>query len=208
MALTMPSHSIHHSPNARFTADAARSVDVRGQLKGKWSDPGVPHRGWDCVTVEELDELATCEMCESVKIRYSHRMRHPDYDTELIVGCVCAEHMEGDDLGPRARESRLRKTSASRRKWLSRKWRVSPPGSSHLRTRDGFRVLVWHHGPHWSGEVRDLRFEREIAFQFHEPEGSAKIAAFDILQTLKREPWNKIACARKSSDDPAECLVA
>jgi hypothetical protein len=37
---------------------------------GKWAQPGVPHRGWTCINVEDLGEpLHTCEMCEVMVVR-------------------------------------------------------------------------------------------------------------------------------------------
>lgn len=31
---------------------------------GKWAEAGVPHRGWKCLDVIDLDDnLATCQMC-------------------------------------------------------------------------------------------------------------------------------------------------
>ncbi|GHV93821.1 hypothetical protein AGMMS50293_01410 [Spirochaetia bacterium] len=41
--------------------------------KGKWSEPGVPYKGWTCIDVEDIEEpCLTCEMCESQLIRYVH----------------------------------------------------------------------------------------------------------------------------------------
>jgi hypothetical protein len=58
---------------------------------GKWREPGVPHRGWSCVDVEDLGQPdATCGMCEVQVIRYVHTLEHPDYPEALHVGCVCA----------------------------------------------------------------------------------------------------------------------
>ena len=38
---------------------------------GKWSQAGVPHKGWIWVDIEDLGEpSATCEMCETQEIRY------------------------------------------------------------------------------------------------------------------------------------------
>jgi hypothetical protein len=76
--------------------------------RGKWSQPGVPRRGWTCVGVEDLEEPSElCGMCESVQIRFVHLMEHPDYAETLGVGCICAEHMEQDYIGPRLREKKL-----------------------------------------------------------------------------------------------------
>lgn len=75
--------------------------------RGKWSEAGVPKKGWTCVGVEDLEEPSQlCEMCDSAKIRYAHIMEHPDYPGSLQVGCVCAELMEEDYKRPREREKR------------------------------------------------------------------------------------------------------
>lgn len=35
--------------------------------RGKWSEATVPHKGWSCVGVDDLEEPSqVCEMCESV----------------------------------------------------------------------------------------------------------------------------------------------
>src|ERR1051325_4981142 len=91
---------------------------------GKWSEPNVPHRGWTCVNVEDLGELLqVCEMCGSAEIRYVHFMRHPDYEGDVGVGCVCAEHMEEDCTGPRLREKALRSRVRRRLTWNDRIWK-------------------------------------------------------------------------------------
>jgi hypothetical protein len=58
-------------------------------MSGKWEIPGVPHRGWTCVDVEDLGAPdAGCEMCEVMEIRYVHYMQRPTYAEELAVGCI------------------------------------------------------------------------------------------------------------------------
>ena len=55
--------------------------------RGKWSEAGVPHRGWICVDIEDLGEpQMVCEMCESRRIRYVHHMQHPQFREVLAVG--------------------------------------------------------------------------------------------------------------------------
>src|SRR5262245_50790777 len=93
---------------------------------GKWREPGVPHRGWTCVDIEDLGEPShTCEMCETMVVRYAHAMTHPDYPEELRVGCICAGHMEEDLIGAQRREATFKARQARRAKWLTRQWRVS-----------------------------------------------------------------------------------
>ena len=71
-------------------------------MSGKWSQVGVPHERWTCVSVEDLVAPdAICEMCETKEIRYVHHMEHPDYWESLSVGCICAANMENDYEAPR-----------------------------------------------------------------------------------------------------------
>ena len=107
---------------------------------GKWSQPGVPHIGWTCVGVEDLEQPSElCAMCESTQIRYVHTMEHPDYPETLCVGCVCAENMEQDYLRPRLREQNLRSKSRRRKTWIKRNWRTSAKGNLYLNT-EGYNL--------------------------------------------------------------------
>ena len=50
---------------------------------GKWSEQGVPHKGWRCIDVEDLGEFdSVCEMCDTQEIRYVHYMQHSDYEDD------------------------------------------------------------------------------------------------------------------------------
>lgn len=110
--------------------------------RGKWSQPSVPHKGWTCSGVEDLEEPSmTCEMCESVEIRYVHHMDHPDYPITLQVGCVCAEHTEEDYTAPRKRERFLRAIARRRGTWKRRRWRTSFDGTMSLNT-EGYRLSL------------------------------------------------------------------
>src|SRR5665647_1546165 len=101
--------------------------------RGKWSQAGVPHRGWTCVDIEDLGRpLRSCEMCESQIIRHVHFMEHPDNPEVLEVGCICAGHMEGDLVAAERREAGMRSRAGKRSRWLSRKWRVSAKGNDWL----------------------------------------------------------------------------
>src|SRR5216684_2441074 len=110
---------------------------------GKWSQPGVPHRGWQCVGIEDLEEPSElCGMCESVTIRYVHFLDHPDYPETLGVGCICAEHMEQDYVGPRLRKKILRSKARRRKTWAERSWNSSAKGNLYLNT-EGFNLTVF-----------------------------------------------------------------
>jgi len=123
---------------------------------GKWSQPGVPHKGWVCVDVEDLGRPdAVCEMCEVIEIRYVHKMEHPDYPNELSVGCVCAEHMEDDYVGPREREKRLRDRARRQRTWHRRQWwRASLSSDSWYLNTEGFHLTVYPTYSGWQVQVK------------------------------------------------------
>lgn len=79
------------APTHSALADREKTVETTSRATGKWSQPGVPHKGWTCLDIEDLGEpSATCEMCEAQEIRYVHHMEHPNYSGSLGCGCVCA----------------------------------------------------------------------------------------------------------------------
>ena len=160
------------------------------RTNGKWSTPNVPHKGWSCVNVEDLEAPdAVCEMCETQEIRYVHYMEHPDYRNILGVGCVCAEYMEQDYKGPRRRESLLRNSAQRKRGWLSREWRTSQKGNSYIRT-DGFNITIFlNRNGTWTWCLADLQTDRkEYSSGAFSTENEAKLGAFDRMISLKRPP--------------------
>lgn len=111
--------------------------------RGKWSDAGVPHKGWTCVDIDDLEAPnEICQMCEDKEIRFVHYMSHPDYPHTLGVGCVCAEHMESDYVRPKERERRLRSLARRRKTWFDREWRENAKGNLTMRT-EGFFIRIF-----------------------------------------------------------------
>jgi hypothetical protein len=158
------------------------SAELGHTDRGKWSQAGVPKRGWSCVGVEDLGEPSQlCEMCESIEIRYAHYMEHPNYPEVIAVGCVCAEHLEQDYIRPQERERRLKSAARRRKNWTTRKWKVSAKGNSYLNT-DGFNITVVQRANAWRLIVSNRetgtaqRGRRDYA-----TEEAAKVAAFDAL---------------------------
>ncbi|MEA2898149.1 MAG: hypothetical protein QOJ84_3764 [Bradyrhizobium sp.] len=156
-------------------------------MVGKWSQAGIPHKGWSCVGVEDLGAPeATCEMCETQEIRYVHTMHHPDYLTELGVGCICAERMEDDYLRPRQREKALRSAAGRKKRWLSRAWKVSARGNPFINT-DGFNITIFHNADDsWGGRIEERETGRSVVSKRkYQSEDAAKLAAFDGMVFLK-----------------------
>jgi hypothetical protein len=163
-------------------------------MSGKWSVPGFPHKGWTCISVEDLEAPdAVCEMCETQEIRYVHHMQHPDYLGVLEVGCVCAEHMEENYEAPRRREQNLRNASRRRSRWLGRKWKTSQKGNPYINA-DGFNIIVFQRADGgWGGRIEDRATTQSImSRRRYETENQAKLAAFDTMIFLKNEKgWDR-----------------
>src|SRR4051794_10583946 len=108
-----------------------------------WKIPGMPHRGWECIHVVDLnpDELpaeevdyATCEACGQHPIRFVHTIVHDAWPCGLDVGRVCVEHLTGDYVNPRLREGELKRKAAARRGWAKKPWRTSANGNTWMKT--------------------------------------------------------------------------
>lgn len=158
------------------------------QRRGKWSEPGVPHKGWTCIEMDDLgsENMRTCEMCETREIRYAHTMTHPDYRGPLAVGVVCAGHMEEDPQGATNRERLLRNRTSRRERWPHSKWKVSQNGNEY-RNHAGYSCLVkeWPQG--WQLMIRPLPEGEWIRGKkrFASAE-EAKLAGFDYIEAHPR----------------------
>lgn len=150
-----------------------------------WDTPGVPHKGWECDTVYDIREdgsspdetdYEVCQMCGNERIRFVHVMSHTQYPDELNVGCVCAEKMSNDYVGPKNKEKTLRNKASRRGKWLTRKWRFSSKGNDFLNI-DGRNIVVYPNkfNPGKWGYGIDGIFSKET----FETKDKAKIAAFN-----------------------------
>jgi hypothetical protein len=163
-------------------------------MSGKWSLPGIPHKGWTCVSVEDLESPeAVCEMCEVQEIRYVHHMTHPRHPDTLAVGCVCAEKMEDDYDAPRRRERNLRNAAQRRSRWLSRKWKTSRKGNPYINT-GGFNITIFRGSDGgFGGRIADRQSGEAItSSRRYSTEDQAKLAAFDGMIFLKKEKgWGR-----------------
>lgn len=116
--------------------------------RGKWSQPGVPHKGWECIdeydTFERLGEgeFETCGMCEIAQVRFIHVMVNDRYEGPLSCGCVCAGHMEGSLQRAEVRDVTLRSKARRRDHFPVRKaWKLSAKGTPYIKV-EGFHLMV------------------------------------------------------------------
>ena len=129
-----------------------------------------------------------CEMCESADVRYVHVMAHSDYPDTLSVGCVCAEHMEGDYVNPREREKKIRNATQRRKTWMKRTWRTSQKGNIFINT-DGYNVTIFRQ-PNlrdgWGISVANRATGKsQFSRKKYSSEQAAKSAALDALLWAK-----------------------
>ena len=137
-----------------------------------WNQP-LPQKGWKCLDV--VEGSGSCEMCGKEDIRFIHIMKHPKVNDEISVGCVCAEKMSNDYVNPRRRESALKSTISRRKKWLTRRWRISAKGNEFLNYR-GSNVGVYKRDDCW-GYWIDGKFSNNI----YNSSDQAKLELFNAL---------------------------
>lgn len=155
----------------------------------RWQND-VPQKGWTCVDVIDLrpdtffedgeSKYEQCEMCGYERVRFIHIMSHPEYDNELRVGCVCAEKMSDDYVGPRDRERRLRNKANRRAKWLDRAWRTSYKGNHYLNIDQSNLVVFKRRDNTWGYGING-----KFSNWTYETQDQAKMALFDAFEKMK-----------------------
>lgn len=155
----------------------------------KWSESGVPHKGWTLIGCydnganNENENWETCEMCSNEKVRYVHTVYRDDYGS-MLVGRVCAEKMTEDYVNPRRKEADLRNRSRRRSNWTSREWKKTKNG--YKIKKGDFTVLVFACGDKW--KVMISRYGQKIwGKKFHPTVDAAKLAAFDYVESQQEE---------------------
>lgn len=164
-----------------------------------WDKTGVPHFGWTCVSVIDLnpdqdpelfDTYETCQMCGHEQIRFVHTMEHEEFDGTLDVGCICAVKMSGDSVGPKQREIALRNKAGRRAKWLKRKWRRSYNGNDYLNIK-GFNIVIYpdkYHEEMWRYRITNRSTNESVFGRInYSDRDEAKLALFDDFEQLCRE---------------------
>lgn len=152
---------------------------------GNWSQPGVPHKGWQFQSMEDLEEPSEiCQMCETRIIRYVHYMTHPDYEGILGVGCVCAERMEENYTAPKERENQLRQKAQRLAKWMKRTWKQSAKGNpfiNHMR----FHVVLYRSPNGWAYRITNRETNEIRSKSGFRTEDRAKQSSFDCFEEMR-----------------------
>jgi hypothetical protein len=161
-------------------------------MGNNWDTSGIPHKGWRCLDVTDVcqegetaeeSSYEICQMCGHERIRFVHIMRHEAQALDLRVGCVCACKMMDDYELPKIREREARNRTARRSKWLTRKWQISRNGRPWIKAGDYHVVVCVESGnPH---SFR-LYINKKRGARTYDSEPSAKLAAFDAIEEMKR----------------------
>jgi hypothetical protein len=170
-----------------FIAHQLRALRRGGDFMfGKWSQDGVPHKGWQCGEIYDLeDDHMICEMCETAEIRYVHVMSHEQHEGVLRVGCICAGNMEGSLAKVKRREQQLKNTATRRLNWITQKWRTSARGNSFINVK-GTNVVVYRKEGGWGGRLEN---ETHIAYldRSFQTENEVKLAPFDLFAQMNEK---------------------
>lgn len=181
LMIVVPASS-HDCEDHDCTEARSGFVSTKGS-SGLWLIQSVPKSEWSCTRMEDLGSPSkTCEMCEREIIRYAHTMSHDSYK-DLVVGCICAGHMEGDIDSAKGRDAYFKSRTQRRAHWLELSWKTSKRGNSYLNTRTTQDDPSGHHitmvtskyGQH-SAIVDGISLN-----QWFSSMDSAKYAAFDYL---------------------------
>ena len=157
-----------------------------------WKIPGVPHKGWRLIDVEDIREegqsewetdYESCMMCGNDKIRYVHIVSNDEYGKELRVGCNCAEKMTGDYVNPEQRERELRNRASRKSNWKNREWRVSR-NDNYFFNYENHHLLIFR--DKLSGKLK-LKIDDRYGNKKYDDIDIAKIAAFKNVEYLKEK---------------------
>lgn len=172
---------------------------------GRWSDPDVPKHGWSCAYVRDLgpgvDRHKICEMCEAIRIRFVHVMRHST-GLELESGCICAGHMEGNVSAARARDDD-RKRAAER---VARRDRALVKASTQL---DQIDTSAESHDQMSLVAIPALeRLRKIVARRVREAEKDAKDHDYIVEHINHSDFLAKVELTIKYAKDRLQALLA
>lgn len=161
--------------------------------RGKWSVAGIPHKGWHCIDIEDLEDgREICEMCESQEIRFVHYMAHPNYPVQLACGCDCAGHMEGNLAKAEERDRKMRSSASRRRNFPKLKsWKLSHKGNWTIK-KSGNRVTIFGTNGRYKFVINHFALpDGKFSRTEYDSINKAKLAAFDALIWLE-ENWKDL----------------
>lgn len=137
---------------------------------------GIPDKGWTSIYIEDRGEPNfRCEACGKEEVRYVHYLEHHASRLTLAVGCVCACHLTGDDVGPRKAEAAAKQKARGRRRRIDTiaskaHWRQDIEGNWWCflpGTR--WRLVTWQQGDGYAAKLHCEEPHQTITGQIIRP---------------------------------------
>jgi hypothetical protein len=173
--------------NVSVATNCERHVPLAtAPFRHKWTRPGMPHCGWSLVSVEDLGHPAfKCEACGTEEVRYIHHLAHAEHP-DLVVGCVCAEKLTADIVGPRKREQQAKNRAMRRTGFVSSpRWRTSSEGDL-CRRYHGWLIRILKDKPGNHCFCASRGYDEPIFSDPFVSVNDAKYAAFDAIEEQER----------------------
>ncbi len=161
-------------------------------MANHWNQQGIPHKGWELDSVEDIREdgqsvdeaeYECCMMCGNERIRFVHVVSHPDVDEQFRVGCVCAMKMTDDYVNPEQHEKELRNKASRRVNWTKKNWKLSKSGNYYLSVQ-GHHLLIYR-------DKRTKKYKVKIDDTFghktFDTLQKAKVATFNGMEYMKEK---------------------
>ena len=163
-----------------LTDKVGQMAKKREQLYKGWKEIGIEDLGEDLEFGDDV-EYEQCEMCGQEKIRYVHILQHSDFNGELRVGCVCAEHMTDDYINPQKSERELKNRLNRKKNFMRREWQERAQGKYVLRYKgENITIMKSKFGAGWGvlyGGQSVFRYNNRRIDDFH----TARLIAFDLF---------------------------
>jgi hypothetical protein len=161
---------------------------------GNWKEEEIiPKFGWNYgnlfVIEDDLPKII-CEMCLARRIRYVHSVIHPEYNGNLLVGYVCAEHLTGDSKMVQEVERFLVSQRGKKRRLATRIWHSCKDGrGTKYLTSSGYCIYVRPIMGSWVGEIiKDDGTYRRISRRVYNSRLEVAFAALKVIEYhLKKE---------------------
>jgi hypothetical protein len=143
----------------------------------------LPRKGW--VLVDTRDHGTPdfiCQNCGNVRIRYKHFLENRKTGKQVIVGCVCAEHLTQDFTTPKLRERSLKGLAGRRMRFPALNWVRTHNGNLRLKKNGMIFVLKQGKLGGWAVSYLPRNGGKWVQISgWHNNPVDAKLAGFDAV---------------------------
>jgi len=166
-------------------------------MTGLWKESDVPYKNWKYAGFQDLMDKPEnydlgienkqytpqlCEMCQIIKARFVHILKHHKYPHDLKVCSSCAEKMEEDSKRPKEREKISERRLDIRIRMLGEDWEISQNKNQYIRYLGYFVVVFEYDDGNWGFSIGSIGDNNgSPASEKYEDEFEAQEAGCDAL---------------------------